>query len=631
MSLVRSAEPRPTRVLAGIAVALAVLPILVATAGALRRGWIPIGDNALFQIRARDVGTAHHPLLGTWSSASHSLGVHVNNPGPLMFDFYALPARLHATAGVAIGAALGNVLSVVGIAAFARRRGGALAVAAAMAMSAGLVWTMGSELLFDPWQPHSLLLPFLFLLVLVWSMAAGDHAAAGWAAGVASLIIQTHLSYVVLLVLLAAVGLTGLVTTTLRRADRAAARRRLRRTAAVTVAVVAVCWAQPLVQQLAGPGDGNLGELARSIGQGDPPLGVALGTRIAGDVLALGPFWARPSFATVGVLLQRVRMPTALAAGAALAVLGVALAAVAVLARRRRDASTATAAVVALVAAAGAVVTTSLLPFGEFGIAAHQFRWLWPIGVFSTFTVLLAVLVALPRAVGVAVATGATAALAIASLPPYNVGYGPSADVAAMPAVRELVDGVGGLKGQAPVLFESRNLRFAEPYSVPVMAELQRQGIEFRVADEGLAHQFGPRRKVPAPVGPRLVQLEGDAAYETPPGGRLIARVEGLTPRQRAELEALAGAVADDVAARGLRLNAGGRAAVGLGALPRFGAQGTIARDAPPLIASGELFLAVRRDLVDIHPSWRGRYERLVDLQERRDRHTVALFLVDGR
>src|SRR4051812_39510094 len=82
-------EPRrrpADRWVAVAAVSIAVLPLVVATARALGRGWIPLGDNGLIGLRAHDVGTSNHPLLGTWTSASLTAGRNVNNPGPLWFD-----------------------------------------------------------------------------------------------------------------------------------------------------------------------------------------------------------------------------------------------------------------------------------------------------------------------------------------------------------------------------------------------------------------------------------------------------------------------------------------------------------------------------------------------------------------
>ena len=66
-----------------------LLPIVVAVVRALVNGWFPVGDAALLAIRAYDVGTPDHPLLGSWTSASFALGIDVNNPGPLYPDLLA--------------------------------------------------------------------------------------------------------------------------------------------------------------------------------------------------------------------------------------------------------------------------------------------------------------------------------------------------------------------------------------------------------------------------------------------------------------------------------------------------------------------------------------------------------------
>ena len=75
-------------------VAIAITPLVVATVRALSRGWIAIGDNGLILLRAEDVATANHPLLGTWTSASLTAGRNINNPGPLWFDVLAPFVRI---------------------------------------------------------------------------------------------------------------------------------------------------------------------------------------------------------------------------------------------------------------------------------------------------------------------------------------------------------------------------------------------------------------------------------------------------------------------------------------------------------------------------------------------------------
>ena len=83
-------------------VAVAAVPIVVAAARAVNRGWYPLGDNALYALRARDVLTSNHPLIGTWTSASLASGIDLNHPGPLLFDLLAAPARIDALRGVPV-------------------------------------------------------------------------------------------------------------------------------------------------------------------------------------------------------------------------------------------------------------------------------------------------------------------------------------------------------------------------------------------------------------------------------------------------------------------------------------------------------------------------------------------------
>jgi hypothetical protein len=148
-----SAATRLTTRLFIASVVVALVPVAVATTRAIQNGWIPTEDDALWAIRSRDLFILTHlPLIGSWSSVSLSVKTLVNHPGPLYFDVLAVPARLFEPgAGVAFGVALVNVLCIVGIAVFAHRRGGALVGTIAMAATAALCWTMGSELLFDPW------------------------------------------------------------------------------------------------------------------------------------------------------------------------------------------------------------------------------------------------------------------------------------------------------------------------------------------------------------------------------------------------------------------------------------------------------------------------------------------------
>jgi hypothetical protein len=625
-----------------IAVAAVVGTIVVAAVRAAAGDWYPIGDNAFFALRARDVLTEHHPWLGTWTSASLSVGVDMNNPGPLLFDLLAVPAKLNPEGGLALGVAALNASAVVAIAWFGSRLGGPRHAAALVAAAAVLVWTMGSELLFDPWQPHSLLLPFLLFLVLAWALATADLVALPWAVGVGSLIVQTHLSYAVLVPVLAALGLL-LGGLTVRRRLRDPAERpvvigRLRRTALVAGGVAVVCWAQPLIEQVAG--DGNLGRLVRNAGGGDEPLGPAGGTRLVGSVLGLPDGWIRPSFedrfrpdavlepfaegavpiqgvaSTGGALLSLCLLAGLLAAGAWMA-------------RKRSDRVAVTGVAVGAACVVLALVTAAALPMSErLGIAAHQLRFLWPIAVFTVAVPLVGLV---PRRSGVTVGSfaGLAVILSLATLPTHNVRSGPSDDRDMIPSVRALVAQVQEWDGLPGLYLDSTELRFGEPYSTPVLLELHRKGIEF-TGDESLARQVGEGRSEVGEARYRMSLAEGDAALDVPPGAERVAFVEGLDGDEQTELDELRRELRDAVRAEPVVLSERGERARDLGLIGGTSDPGWD-RDAALLVDGGLL-----AELVDdgyLEPgSLSADVRRYAELHRRWERHTVALFVqpMDG-
>ena len=254
----------------------------------------------------------------------------------------------------------------------------------------------------------------------------------------------------------------------------------------------------------------------------------------------------------------------------------------------------------------------------------HQFRWLWPIGVFATFALVVAV--TRHAAAGTAVAV----VLSLLALPSWNAGSGPSADAASIPTARRLVDRLD-LDDAEPVLFDARGLRFAEPYSTVVLLELQRRGVDFRVDDEVLAHQVGRSRFVDedeAASLPRLVEREGDAAFEPPPGATVASRVRALTVAERAELDRLEQAVAAAIERDGLVLNERGRRVQRDNGLPALRTAGPELRDPGALLGTAELIRIVREDLAPIAPADRPTFRRYAELRHAWNTRTVALFLV---
>ena len=289
---------RDRRPLLGPAVVVvAIVPIVVATVRALARGWVAIGDDGLLLLRTQDVATANHPLLGTWTSASLSAGRVDQQPGT---------ALVRRAGAVREGRrAVGGVRRRRDGRQHRRRRAGGVGGAAGR-------WRAGD--------------------------GAGDGAVGrpgvvdGQRAALRRLAAARHAA-AVLGPADPAVGARGRAAVDApvgprhrqpARADppgvrlrgrdhrgggdrRRCARRpprpgdeadavRWRRPLVASAVVVVLAWIQPLIDQVAG--EGNLGALLRSGSGGDDGrrLGLRIGIRLVGSVVALPPWWTRPGF-----------------------------------------------------------------------------------------------------------------------------------------------------------------------------------------------------------------------------------------------------------------------------------------------------------------------------------------------
>lgn len=616
-----------------LAVAIALVPVVVAPVRALARGWVAVGDNGLILLRSQDVFTAHHPLLGTWTSASLNAGRAINNPGPLWFDVLAPFVKvLGPSVGLAVGVMVANVLAVVFAAWAARRAGGPLAVAAVTALSAVLAWAMGSELLFDAWQPHSMILPMWALLVGLWALASGVLASAPWVVGVASLIVQTHLSFAYVVAVVGAASVMGAVFAVRGASDPVA----WRRPTLIAAAVALLAWLQPVIDQIAG--QGNLGALLGMSGGTGEPIGLGLGTRLIGSVVALPPWWARPGFSTTivstglietadGVDVVEGNVASSTAALGGLAVVVVVLAAVGFLARRRRDATVTALLAVAAAALAACFVSVALSPVNSIGLSPHQLRWLWPVGAILTAVPLVAAARWVPAPPAVwSVAAAAIIGVSAANLPTHAAREGPTADRAYGSTVDALLDGLADYDPGQPVVFDMTVIRFAEPYSGPLIAALARGGVDVVFTDDGMVHQVGEGRRATGDERRRLVLLEGAAVAAPPPGSRAISIVRGLDDEAQRELADVAADVVETLSREGLRLSADGRAARAAGRIDLPDPVLSPGSDAGGVEQAGLLWALFADGYLDVPPGADELIERYVALSRRQAAYTVGLF-----
>jgi hypothetical protein len=519
---------------------IAALPIVVVTGRAIARGWLPVGDNAFFAIRARDVLTEHHPVVGAWSSGSLTVDVNVNNLGPLQLDLLALPAKIDWTAGTAVGVAAVNVAAIVLACVFARRVAGTLASLVVAAGAAGLTWSLG-ELVYEPRQHHALVLPSFAYWVLAWAVASGHVRALPWAVLAGSFVLQTHLSYAVLVPLMGVFALLALGFSLRRdRASEAAAwaarRSEAARWAAVAGAVAALCWAQPIADQLFGRG--NMSSVVRAAQVEQETAGVAHGARALATVAAHPPWWFSPSFRDFD---PKVTVVSGGRAWLTLGILALALAGAGLLARRVGDRVGLVgvfASVVLLCGATLAGASQSTEP--PFGLVAGNYRWLWSSSVFVWAVIGLVVLRAVARSVTAqrraVVGTGLVlATFALLALLPAATADIVADDERLMPVARDLVDQLGPLEGRGPVLVERSDLFFREPYTYVLMAGLQDRGIDWRVGGND-ALRYGDRRGRTDDVEGIVRLASGDRAIEPSPGEERIALATLFSEREQREL-----------------------------------------------------------------------------------------------
>lgn len=567
-----------------LAVMVALVPVATAVARALRSDWIPIGDNALVEIRSRDVLSAEHfPLLGTWSSASLSAGIDVNHPGPLLFQLLSpFVAILGGPAGVAVGIGVLNALAIVGCAVVGFRALGRTGSLLATLVAGALAWTLGSVLLTDPWNPHPLVLPCLLLLMLTWDVARGDLAALPWLVAVGSLCLQVHLGYAYLVPSMLVTAIAGTVVVLFHRwgsdpARRVGDLRVVRRVVLRSVLVGLVLWASPIAEQLFGAGRGNLARILGSAGSEGTTVGLPLAGRLVAAIAVLPPWWGRSSFdgtitytqyGSDGTTLLPVDVASAGWAGVSLLGLVMILGGLAVVAWRARDLARVTVLAVAGAAVVVAVGSLAISPIGPLGLTPHQMRWLWSIAAFTTFAVLVSLL---GRGVGtrwldraVLASCAVVAALAV----PYHLQIaGPAQFVEQLPTARRLSMAMASYSPAGSVRVVASDLRFTESYSTVVMSALQRDGVDLRVVEPGLVRQLGPAREADGREVAELRLAEGRAALDQRPGAERIVLVGPLTPVEiddvltlegdlRSALEA--GTVTVELTERGTEMVVGG-------------------------------------------------------------------------
>ena len=271
-----AAPPRRVRLALWAALAL---PFVIAAVVLHSRHWNPVLDMAMTELRVRDVGSRHSPLIGLPGRIG-TFPDQGSHPGPL--SFYLLAPTYRVLGASAWGLLVGMiVLAVVAIGLalwLAERRGGAPLVVAVAGLVAVIVRGYGLDVVTQPWNPYLPLLFWLVVLLGTWSVVSGDLLMIVVVAAVGSLCAQTHMPYLGLCGGMGGVSALAVAVAWWRHPAR---RNEAQRAFGLAVLVAGVLWLPPVIDQVRHT-PGNLSMLSDYFrNPPESPVGAAEGVRLA--------------------------------------------------------------------------------------------------------------------------------------------------------------------------------------------------------------------------------------------------------------------------------------------------------------------------------------------------------------
>lgn len=514
-----------------LAVAAPAVPLIVALLARRHPTWVPDLDLALTELRVRDVGGAHSPLVGLPGRIG-TLQQQGSHPGPISFYLLAPVYRLLGSTSFALQAAtviLHVAAATVAVGLVGRRagRGWALAVSGALL---AFVAAIGPGLFTEPWNPYLPLLWWPAFLVGVWCALQGDAVGLAVVVVAGSICGQTHVPYLGPVGVLTALAVAGWA----RRSD---AGHRLRRLAAVAL-LAAALWAPPVLDQLVHhPGNASL--LAdHLLSPSEPEVGVRDGGRLVLEHLDLAHL-VRATLVDAGRLGERY--PTGASAGRG-ALTAAVLGAVIVVGARRSTQEAGAAALVVLVATVAALLAAARIlgyPWGYLTL------WMWPLGLAAALAAVATVVtqggdrVALRRGqrptwlalLGLLL----VAALTTAAVVPARRAA-PTNPIVGRTVLALVPDVVAALQPGGRYLVTWSDSIHLGAHGYGLFDELERRGVDV-VVPASYATQFGRHRAVGGdPVTGQLVVATGQAIERwVDQPGRELASVDVRTTAERAE------------------------------------------------------------------------------------------------
>ena len=274
-------ERRRTALTVAAITGVLAIPNVIATVAVRTPRWYPLVDLAQIEMRVRDVGFSHPPLIGL-GGRIFGLRSQGSHPGPASFFLLAPVYRLLGSSAWAlhVSAAALNIAALAGTVWATHRRWG---LRGALLMAAGLALLMrmyGTTVLLYPWNPYLPVLFWALFLVCVWGVLCDDVALLPVAVLAGCLCAQTHIPYLGLAGGMGALVAGALVVRYRHTRDDAPARRRLVRWTAASLALGLVLWAPVFIEQVGGD-PGNLAVIIDSFrNPSDQPVGASAAWRL---------------------------------------------------------------------------------------------------------------------------------------------------------------------------------------------------------------------------------------------------------------------------------------------------------------------------------------------------------------
>ncbi|MDP9464138.1 MAG: hypothetical protein M3P52_05910, partial [Actinomycetota bacterium] len=270
-----------------------------------------------------------------------------------------------------------------------------------------------------------------------------------------------------------------------------------------------------------------------------------------------------------------------------------------------------------------------------FGVSSDYVRWLWPAGVFIWFAAGLVVwrIVAprLPSFVERRALLAGTAivltAISLANVPRHVSLRGQQELDVLRPSAIELIDTARNNIDVATVLY--RQPPNYDVFGVPLLARLQRDGVEFLVDDPVLVRQFGERRRYRGQDVAELRVLTAMEAVDAASDPNVVAFVSDLSEGERLALQALAIEIENWLRDGRITLSPAGRATVDLGfGDPWLGQLADQELDATSISRSNSLAIAVETGLLDADQEILTTLHRFSTMRQAVETSTVAVLLV---